>query len=142
MQQAAGCSPLPTLQSCRIRGLHCDPDDLLLLLQSTKPRRIDLQNMTTLSGTWRPIFDFLTSSQANVEDSYLDDLFEARRHVWFDAPGKKKYRHDGTHGCNTVYRQKDAVKRPINYHFSQHRAKGTPSLAKWFERLRSEYGAL
>lgn len=48
MQYAAACRPLPTLQSCRIRGLHCDPDDLLLLLQSTKPKLIDLQHITTL----------------------------------------------------------------------------------------------
>lgn len=136
MQYAAACRPLPTLQSCRIHGLHCDPDDLLLLLQSTKPKRIDLQHVTTLSGTWRRVFDFLTSLQANVENLYFDDLLEARRPLWFDDPGQKNDRHDGTHGCNTVDRQMDAVKHPINYHFANRQAGGTPSLA-----ILTEYGA-
>lgn len=139
-QYAATCSPLPKLRSCRISGLHCDPDELIIFLQQTKPKRIALENIFALSKTWRPIFDLLTSPQAELESLYLDDLFEGHRHICFDAPGPAKYDETGTTGCNTVQRRSETVRLPINYHLVRCDVRHTESLWYWRERRSLEYG--
>jgi hypothetical protein len=137
MQHAAACSNLPHLQSCRISGLHCDPDHLVLFLQRTKPKCVTLENIIALSETWRPVLGFLTSSHANIKSLCLEDLFELEtpleelhpdgdsdlsidtKHLWFDESGPTKYGGPEMAACNsTVTRQDDAVKHRLDYHFN------------------------
>jgi hypothetical protein len=136
MRHAAACSNLPNLQSCRISGLHCDTGDLLLFLQRTKPKCVTLENIIALSETWRPVLEFLTSSNANIRSLCLDDLFElgtpleglhlyddsdlpiGTKHLWFDGSGPTKYGGPEMAAYNsTVVLQDDAVKHRLDYHF-------------------------
>jgi hypothetical protein len=142
MQHTAAYSALPNLQSCRIAGLHCDLEELLLFLQHTKPKRVTLENILALSGSWRPLFDFLTDPQTCVESSYLRELSEDYQHMWFHVPGSFECNHLGTPGSRTIERRKEDVRTPLDYGFIvEVSTLSELSFHRWYGRRLSEYGA-
>lgn len=130
---------LPTLKSCRIRGLHSAPDDLTSFLQRTKPSRISLQNIYTLEETWRPVLDHLTSPETGIEHIHLEDLFEWDGYLLFDRSGKPNCYPDAPIWSPLV-RDNDAVRLRIDYRATEDRVRSSESHYKWTRWREKEYG--
>lgn len=139
MRLLAAQKHLPQLTSCRLRGLYVSVTDLCTFVQKTRPRSLHLKHITARSGTWKTFFDFLATAETNVEDLYMEDLFE-RQHLIFDEPGTLKYGPKSERGTHTLARHGEEVARPIAYHFSQSRMLGIPGLRLWREQATLEYG--
>lgn len=112
---------LPRLRLCRLRGLDCYHDDILLFLQRTRPRHIVLQSMKLASESWSRIFEHITGSDTGIERVLLGELREPGRWtvpMWFpEAPTQPYYSTVGGVGDSNLELRDDAVRRPINYRF-------------------------
>jgi hypothetical protein len=112
---------LPRLPLCRLRGLDCYHDDLLLFLQRTRPRHIVLQSIKLASGSWPRIFEHITGSQTGIERVLLSELREAGARtvpMWFpEAPAQPYYSAVGGIGDSNLELRDEAVRNPINCRF-------------------------
>lgn len=109
---------VPRLRRCRIRDLRCSPNDLLLFLQRTAPRHIDLKSVTFKHGSWQRIFEHIAGRQTGVESVVLRELTNTLpgEHVWLpQAPTHPDFSVEGGIGDNTLELRGDAVRRPIDY---------------------------
>ncbi|KAM0701729.1 hypothetical protein Q7P35_010638 [Cladosporium inversicolor] len=87
------------------------PNDLLLFLQRTAPRHIDLKSVTFKHGSWQRIFEHIAGRQTGVESVVLRELTNTLpgEHVWLpQAPTHPDFSVEGGIGDNTLELRGDA----------------------------------
>ena len=111
---------LPRLRLCRLRGLDCHHDDLLLFLQLTKPQHITLQSVNRKSESWQRITEHITGPETGIKRVLLLRLTGPSLWgpMWFtEAPTQTFYSAEGDIGDSSLELRCDAVRRPIKYRF-------------------------
>lgn len=140
MQHMAGTVKLPNLKRCTLRGLSVREVDLLAFIQgATTIRELSLQNVDLVSGTFRSIFDYCTSETASLERLHFDDLFE-RGMIYFEGPGKPKYRGMDRPSSNTLDRAGPEIRKFISYCVPGDTFPANPWFYEWKGQHRKEYG--
>ncbi|KAI5920488.1 hypothetical protein F4810DRAFT_713494 [Camillea tinctor] len=129
------------LQACCLRGLYVPGSDLLEFLKTIQPERLFLFDIRLVSGTWAPIFEYLTSSDSTTTLCKLDDIREDHRLVHFEVPGQSKFRYsEVVMGPSTLTKSQDDVKDPIRYRTTWKRALGSGPRMRWWRSKEREYG--
>lgn len=115
---------LPRLGMCRLRGLHCTPNDLVLYLQRTRPCHIMLHGITVVNGTWQRVFEHITGPQTGIEGFFLQKLLDERStgrgHVslWFpEARVNHRFRAESEIGSGILTRETNNVRCPLYYRY-------------------------
>ena len=86
MQRAVESGALLKLDKCSLRGVRTREVDLLGFVRQAHPRRLTLDNVELVSGSFRAIFDYCSSMEAQLEELYCIDLWEPTL-VYFEDPG-------------------------------------------------------
>ncbi|KAI1123373.1 hypothetical protein F5Y10DRAFT_251976 [Nemania abortiva] len=130
---------LPRLRTCRFRGLYVHKDDLLECIKVFQPIVLTITDIHLVSAArasewaWIPIFDYLVSADSPVTSYYLDDVYEGRRLLHFEAPGKAKFRNiEEDMGPSTLTREGDEVKEAIRYRTTFTRAIESGAYTSWW----------
>ncbi|KAH1627685.1 hypothetical protein KXW39_006913 [Aspergillus fumigatus] len=142
-QRVAELAALPALEDCSLRGVFIRERDLLALLKRTQLRRLTLESVQMVSGTFRSIFDACTGETSSLSYLYLDELMIQGDLVHFTGVGAPRFNTwVGAHGSNTLKREGEALKHPIRYHLPHGMPipLGSPARQQWILEQRQEYG--
>lgn len=142
--QEGDISPdLPHLKECRLQGFYTSETELLNFLTSVRPTKVALTYIRLISGTYTPVFRYLTSPDSQVVSYHLDDLIEDGRLVHFAVPGRPKFPYSAYQnvGPNTLSREGDQINEVIQYRFPRGRALGSPQKYWWSIRKGEDYRA-
>jgi hypothetical protein len=142
-QRVAESAALPALEDCSLRGLFIRERDLLALLKRTQLRRLSLESVQMVSGTFRSIFDACTGETSSLSYLYLDELMVQGDLVHFTGTGEPRFNTwVGAHGSNTLKREGEELKHPILYRLPHGMPipLGSPARQQWMLEQRQEYG--
>ncbi|KAF7182889.1 hypothetical protein CNMCM7691_002633 [Aspergillus felis] len=142
-QRVAELAALPALEDCSLRGVFIRERDLLALLKRTQLRRLSLESVQMVSGTFRSIFDACTGETSSLSYLYLDELTIQEDLVHFTGAGEPRFNTwVGAHGSNTLKREGEELKHPILYHLPHGMPipVGSPARQQWMLEQRQEYG--
>ncbi|KAF4962593.1 hypothetical protein FSARC_9371 [Fusarium sarcochroum] len=108
---------LPTLKRCTLRHHITRGPDVLELLERTKPAELFIGPMWLDPGKFKPIFDYCTSKEANMEKlGFRGPLYQLGRpdlgQVHFQ---RQEYDEDAECSAHLM-REGDAIRRPIYHH--------------------------
>ncbi|KAL1875521.1 hypothetical protein Plec18167_005457 [Paecilomyces lecythidis] len=130
-----------SLKECSLRGIQVSGSDLLQFLEAVQPAALTLTDTTLVSGTYTPIFKYITSPDCPVTSYCLDDIWQGRNLVHFEVPGKSKFRFArDSPGPTTLLRKGSTTKEEIRYRFSSGRALGSPQRYRWVKSKAEEFG--
>lgn len=129
------------LQHCRLEGIHTDGAAILAFFQqTTQISSLTMRNINLKSGTFAPVFDFLTNHMPHLAYLHLESLFERQR-ICFDEPGKAWLPTTcRANGPNELTRTGADCQRAIGYRFFKGRVKGSSDAIKWRRRQALLYG--
>ncbi|RAO73584.1 uncharacterized protein BHQ10_009596 [Talaromyces amestolkiae] len=129
------------LQHCRLEGIYTEGIAILAFFQqTTQLGSLTMRNLNLKSGTFGPIFDFLTNHLPHLAYLHLESLSEANR-ICFDDPGKAWLPSTcRTNGSNELTRTGADCQRAIGYRFFKGSVKGSVDAAKWRRRQTLLYG--
>ncbi|KAI1357245.1 hypothetical protein F5Y08DRAFT_324748 [Xylaria arbuscula] len=126
-----------SLQHCSIQGMYIPSDRLLAFLKSVRPAKLHMTDIYLISGSWIPIFEYLSST---IMSYYLDDLREnAGQLVHFDGiGGNSKFRYSGVEmGPSTLLWRSGEARAAIEYRCTASRPMGSPERRRWlWEKVR------
>lgn len=141
LQERSTVSALPRLRECSLRGIHTSETDLVHFLSAIRPATVTLTNVRLISGTYGPVFQYLTSEDSPVTSYHLDDVYEGTKLVHFEVPGTSKFRYSGViMGPSTLSREGGHVKEAIPYRFSSRRVMGSVERNRWRRIKAQEFG--
>lgn len=150
-QEATSNKSSMSLKECILRGVYISETDLLHFLTSVHPASVTLEYTNLISGSYVPIFDYLTGPDSPVTSYHLDDLTEPRQEAWqwdkrylvhFEVPGRPKFRYAGDNpGPSTLARHGRQVKDAIHYRWPRGRAIGSGELRHWRQAKLNEFGS-
>lgn len=132
-----------TLTALRLRGFHLHSQDLLRSITRSPLRKLRLENLHLITGTWRSLFAFIAEGPQGYDWILVDDLFEGSRLLYFSSEGDGKPKFPslcGTKGTNGVLRRGEDAKRRVEFHFAAERPFGSPQVYHWHVRRQIEYG--
>lgn len=129
------------LRHCRLDGIDTDGTALLVFFkQTTQLTRLTMDHVYLKSGTFAPVFDFLTNHLRHLTYLHLETLHETHR-ICFDGRGKawlpSTYR---TNGPNELTRTGVDGQRTIGYRFFKGRVQGSPDVIRWRRKQAVLYG--
>ncbi|GES60489.1 F-box domain protein [Aspergillus terreus] len=142
-QRVAELDTLPALEECSLRGVFVRETDLLAFLKRVHLRRLSMENVVMVSGTYRSIFDFCTDEASRLSFLYVDELMIQNDLIYFTGAGEPRFRTwVGAHGSNTLKREGEQLKQPILYHPPDGPAMpvASPARQEWLLQQRREYG--
>ncbi|KAH2019613.1 hypothetical protein KXV65_003374 [Aspergillus fumigatus] len=142
-QRVAELAALPALEDCSLRGVFIRERNLLALLKRTQLRRLTLESVQMVSGTFRSTFDACTGETSSLSYLYLDELMIQGDLVHFTGVGAPRFNTwVGAHGSNTLKREGEELKHPIRYHLPHGMPipLGSPARQQWILEQRQEYG--
>jgi hypothetical protein len=134
---------LPELEVCSLRGVFVREIDLLAFLKRVRLRRLSMENVVMVSGTYRSIFDFCTDEASVLSFLYLDELMIQNDLIYFTGAGEPRFQTwVGAHGSNTLKREGEELRQPILYHLPDGPAipMASPARQEWLLQQRREYG--
>lgn len=80
LEHISASAQLPRLSRCTLRGMKLREDTLLRFLPAFPSiQNLDLRNIVLEDGSWRKIFDYISSEESAVGDLSVQSLAEARR---------------------------------------------------------------
>ncbi|KAL5402328.1 hypothetical protein PMIN03_010753 [Paraphaeosphaeria minitans] len=131
---------LPWLNTSALRGVYVTEETLLTVLRSAPIKDFSMEETKMRDGTFRPIFDHCTSSEASMQRLFFDDLWE-RKIVMFEDEGKLKFPYSQRwSGGPTLERTGGEVGKPIRYGNPNGYVLGSPQAYMWREKRRQDYG--
>ncbi|KAK1764284.1 hypothetical protein QBC33DRAFT_613234 [Phialemonium atrogriseum] len=120
----------PHFRECSLRGIHTSESDLVHFLSAIRPATVTLTDVRLISGTYGPVFQYLTSRDSPVTSYHLDDVL-----------GTSKFRYSGViMGPSTLSREGGHVKEVIPYCFSSRRVMGSGERNRWRRSKAQEFG--
>jgi hypothetical protein len=141
-QESTVSSASICLKECSLHGIYVSESHLLQFLEAVHPATLTLTDVRLVSGTYAPIFEYLTSPDSPFTYYHLDDLRERRALVHFDRPGSLKFRYipSVNVGPSLLTQQTSHVKEEIRYRFASGRALGSGELNRWRRSKTEEFG--
>lgn len=135
-------SDLPHLKECRLRGFYVSETDISHFLSALRPTKATLAYIHLTSGTYAPVFQYLTGEDSPVTSYHMDDVHEGSKLVHFAVPGPPKFPYLGhpDMGPSTLSREGDEVKEAIQYRFTRKRPLGSPRRTRWARFHAQEFG--
>nr|POE47124.1 hypothetical protein CFP56_00456 [Quercus suber] len=133
------------LAECCLRGLYISEENLLCFLQKTRPKTLKLVSVSLVSGTWRPIFDYITGEDSLTTFLYLDDLFEGGRgdFVHYQVPGLPKFPYaQDRPGPSTLLRDSDINQTPILYRLPVGEQASSLCRHWWYKDSMASFGPI
>jgi hypothetical protein len=134
----------PQLKECRLRGLHVSESFLLRFLAAGRPLSLTVTDTRLVSGTYAPIFDFLTGTESPVTCFALEDNCEQNtKLVHFEVPGKPKFRYRGGNvGPSVIVRRGGHAREDLRYRLPPGRVIGAGERNRWIKAKAEEFGPL
>lgn len=131
---------LPCMKKLVLRGVYVTEQTLLQILCGAPIKDFSMEEVHVRDGTFRPIFDYCTSSEASMERLFFDDLWECG-HVMFEDEGVLKFPYSRRlSGGQTLERTGEEVGKPIRYGFPGGRPLGSPQAYVWRLKRQRDYG--
>lgn len=129
------------LRHCRLDGIYTDGTALLAFFkQTTQLTSLTMDRVHLKSGTFAPVFDFLTNHLPHLTYLHLESLSERNR-ICFDGQGKPWLPSTcPTNGPNELTRTGVDCQRAIEYRFFEGHVQGSLELIKWRRRQALLYG--
>ena len=141
LQRAAEIIQNMHLKRMELRGLYVRGEDLLAFLQQTAVRKLYMEGLSVISGSFQPVFSYCSSDAAVLEELYCDELVEQGLRVYFDGHGSYRFPPlTGPGGCDRLIRKGAELKRPIVYRAAQSVGVGSPETAEYVRNRYREYG--
>ncbi|KAL2863193.1 F-box domain protein [Aspergillus lucknowensis] len=138
-----GTTLLPPLEECILRGVFLTEIDLSAFVKAAPfLRRLSIEAVTMVLGTFQSIFDYITSDISKLEYLYLEQLRTGSDMVHFtDAGHPKLYTWENANGSSTLKREGEDVRRPIQCHqLTDWLPVGSPNFRAWLRDQRRKYG--
>lgn len=138
-------SSVPTtgLKECSLHGIYVSESHLLQFLDVVHPTSLTLTDIRLMSGTYDPIFKYLTDLDTPVTYIHLDDIRVGINLVHFEIPGNPKFPYlYGGVGPSVLTRQAshNAKEEPIRYRIARRRPLGSPQRYRWRRCKALEFG--
>ncbi|KAK3724900.1 hypothetical protein LTR37_000948 [Vermiconidia calcicola] len=132
---------LTALTQCSLRGLFLSERSFLTFLQRVPVKRLFLEEVHMVEGSFTPVFEYCTSEEANMEYLWLDDLWQVGLLYFHDSTCLKFPRRPGRGiGGQTLERRGNELRRPILWGFPPGRAPGSRQLYRWRALKKHEFG--
>lgn len=138
-----GCAALQRLRICAFRGIYIPEVALLALLHNVPLLQdISLEAVHLIEGTFQSIFRFLskTPTPNDLQRVRLDNLWEAGRHLQFNAPGRPHFPSTGAAKPHDMTWLAGPRSKPIKYIRSKGRTLGSAAANNWHRRVVRLYG--
>jgi hypothetical protein len=146
---------LPYLKTLTLRGAFVTEKTLLTILRSAEIQSFSMEETYLVDGTFRPIFDHCTSSEADMNMLFFSDLQE-NKFVLFEDENKtpnqsrdesdneseesdRKKAYDSWHSHFTLQRAGAKIRQPIRYRLCS-RIKSSPQAFTWRKIRLRDYG--
>ncbi|KAI6088227.1 hypothetical protein F4821DRAFT_91813 [Hypoxylon rubiginosum] len=140
---------LPPIEECSLSGVFLRESDMLAFLERSSKtlRALSMKTVTMVTGSFRPVFDYIASRIPNLDYLYLDELVVGGvggEPVHFMGVGQPRF-HTwvGAHGSWTLRRAgSEETQQPIPYHLPTGAPEpvGSPEMTEWLHNQRQEYG--
>jgi hypothetical protein len=131
------------LKECSLHGIYVSESHFLQFLEAVHPTSLTLTDIRLVSGTYAPIFKYLTDLDTPVTYTHLDDIREGNALLHFDIPGNSKFRsRNGDVGPSILTRQgsHNVKEEPIRYRFAPGRPLGSGERNYWLRSKAREFG--
>ncbi|KAJ3547066.1 hypothetical protein NM208_g1695 [Fusarium decemcellulare] len=106
---------LPRLKRFAFHHACTKAEDLMNFIQRTKVRELSMQCIGLTKGSWKPIFEYLTSQEAAMTKLSLNRLLESRREVGVVHFGQENPEDWVAHPNIKLELRGDALRHPIAY---------------------------
>lgn len=142
---SAGRASLQRLLECSLRGIYTTEASLLMYLQNTPHlQTLSLEEVHLVEGTFGSIFHFLsnTTSLEDLQQVYLNDLWEGESHLRFNARGTPHFPSRGVakpHDMTWLASSRSRP-QPIKYILSKGQAYGSAAFNNWRRKRIKSYG--
>ncbi len=136
-------APTTGLRECSLQGIHVSESHLVQFLEAVHPTSLTLTDISLMSGTYDPIFKYLTDPDTPVTYTHLDDICLGFNLVHFEIPGNSKFRYrNGEVGPSVLTREGShhAKEEPIRYRFPPGRPLGSGERMRWLKSRAEECG--
>ena len=136
-------APTTGLKECSLHGIHVSESHLLQFIKAVHPTSLTLTYIRLTSGTYDPIFKYLTDLDTPITYIYLDGICVGFDLVHFETPGNSKFPYlygDAGPSVLTQQRCHDAKEEPIRYRFASERPTGSRQRYYWVRCKAQEFG--
>lgn len=142
---------LSNLKKFRLAGVNTNSTTLLSLFKTmTNLRQLSMEEIW-IKGQFGDSFDFLTQNLTVLENLHLEELYEDRHTVCFEAPGRYRFDasdHNGPgqvwgsvrNGPGHLVRERSACREPIRYCRMVGRILSTSEVWRWRRQRQTLYG--
>lgn len=144
LQRIVELDHLPHIQHCKIRGIYARGQDLLSLVQRTRPSKLFLEAIYLSEGSFKPIIDYCTS-QTTMDSMYLCNLHEKRHendtgYAVLHFPYGQEISAGTIDAREKLQREGDGMREPITYDLNHGSVIAVPRDLEQMRYLRLEYG--
>ncbi|KAK6823178.1 hypothetical protein RU639_006030 [Aspergillus parasiticus] len=136
----ADSCPIGRLKYCTLQGIRTSEQKLHYFLRRPRLRSLTMEQIRLDSGTFRPIFEYLSLNMRKLQYLRFDDFWEDKL-LYFDGPGQPNFPSiSGPNLPNSITRTGRETRRLIRYCFSMGGSLPGADGRRWMEKHWRLYG--